>query len=124
TNDFNTHSQLKKDTLFERDTHSQLDRRKNEMETNLQNVKASQSNSPLKARFELYESILEIIFAILGGFFIFLGWLLGKFEMETASVAFFLTAYVVGGFFKAKEGITETIAEKSLNVEILMILAA
>lgn len=94
------------------------------METNLQNVKASQSNSPLKARFELYESILEIIFAILGGFFIFLGWLLGKFEMETASVAFFLTAYVVGGFFKAKEGITETIAEKSLNVEILMILAA
>lgn len=33
-------------------------------------------------------------------------------------------AFLIGGFYKAKEGIEETIKEKALNVEILMILAA
>ncbi|SNZ16214.1 Cd2+/Zn2+-exporting ATPase [Terribacillus aidingensis] len=33
-------------------------------------------------------------------------------------------AYLIGGFFKAKEGITETIIDRKLNVEMLMILAA
>jgi Cd2+/Zn2+-exporting ATPase len=33
-------------------------------------------------------------------------------------------SFVVGGFFKAKEGVLATIENKSLNVEILMILAA
>ena len=33
-------------------------------------------------------------------------------------------AFLIGGFAKAKEGIKATIEDKSLNVEILMILAA
>ncbi|NMA05974.1 MAG: cadmium-translocating P-type ATPase [Acholeplasmataceae bacterium] len=33
-------------------------------------------------------------------------------------------AFVIGGYKKAKEGITDTIKDKALNVEILMILAA
>src|SRR5699024_8670602 len=36
----------------------------------------------------------------------------------------FITAFVIGGYAKAKEGITETIKDKSLNVELLMFLAA
>lgn len=34
------------------------------------------------------------------------------------------SAFIIGGFYKAKEGIEETIKNKSLNVEILMILAS
>ncbi|GAE94406.1 lead, cadmium, zinc and mercury transporting ATPase [Gracilibacillus boraciitolerans JCM 21714] len=33
-------------------------------------------------------------------------------------------AFIIGGFAKAKEGITETITKKKLNVELLMIIAA
>ena len=33
-------------------------------------------------------------------------------------------AFAIGGYKKAKEGITDTISDKALNVEILMILAA
>ena len=37
---------------------------------------------------------------------------------------FFGLSFLIGGFAKAKEGVLETIENKSLNVEILMILAA
>lgn len=36
----------------------------------------------------------------------------------------YLLAYIIGGFAKAKEGILETIKNKALNVELLMITAA
>ncbi len=36
----------------------------------------------------------------------------------------FAVSFVLGGFFKAYEGVVETIENKALNVEILMILAA
>lgn len=36
----------------------------------------------------------------------------------------YLFAYIIGGYAKAKEGILETIKNKSLNVELLMITAA
>jgi Zn2+/Cd2+-exporting ATPase len=42
----------------------------------------------------------------------------------TLSEIFYLSAFVIGGFAKAKEGIADTIENKELNVEILMILAA
>lgn len=94
------------------------------MEANIERVKAKKNDSTFKGKLKEYETKLEIIFAIVSGIFIFIGWLLAKYELEIASITFFLTAYVIGGFFKAKEGITETIENKSLNVEILMILAA
>lgn len=39
-------------------------------------------------------------------------------------IILFAISFILGGFFKAKEGIIETIKNKALNVEILMILAA
>lgn len=35
-----------------------------------------------------------------------------------------LAAFAIGGYAKAKEGIVETIQQKDLNVEMLMIIAA
>lgn len=74
--------------------------------------------------FEKIKAHAELIAAITSGILILFGWILEKTNHPTSSVIFFLTAFVIGGFAKAKEGIQDTIEKKSLNVEILMILAA
>lgn len=67
---------------------------------------------------------LELIAALLSGVLIVVGWLLAKNGMETPSIFIYLAAFVIGGYAKAKEGIEDTIADKELNVEMLMIFAA
>jgi Cd2+/Zn2+-exporting ATPase len=67
---------------------------------------------------------LELIAAILSGALIFTAWMTGKYELETLSVPLYVIAFVTGGFAKAKEGIEETIKNKELNVEMLMVFAA
>lgn len=67
---------------------------------------------------------LELIAALLSGVLIVVGWLLAKNGMETPSVIIYLASFVIGGYAKAKEGIEDTIADKELNVEMLMIFAA
>ena len=67
---------------------------------------------------------LEFTLAIASGILIALGWLSDKMGQETLAVTLFITSFLIGGFFKAREGIMETIKNKTLNVEILMILAA
>lgn len=44
--------------------------------------------------------------------------------VQTPLVILYASSFILGGFFKAKEGIEETFEHKSLNVEILMIVAA
>lgn len=66
----------------------------------------------------------ELIAALLSGVIILMAWRLESTGMSTASVIAYLTAFVVGGYAKAKEGITDTIENKKLNVELLMVLAA
>ncbi|MGM0845526.1 MAG: heavy metal translocating P-type ATPase [Bacillota bacterium] len=65
----------------------------------------------------------ELIAALVSGVFILLGWLMED-DFSSLSITFYLLAFVIGGFAKAKEGIEETIAQRKLNVEMLMILAA
>lgn len=75
----------------------------------------------------IFQKILsngELIAAIISGILILVGALLAKNNWETLSVITYLCAFVIGGFAKAREGITETINDKQLNVELLMILAA
>ncbi|QOV09360.1 heavy metal translocating P-type ATPase [Viridibacillus arvi] len=66
----------------------------------------------------------ELIAALSSGVFILIAWLLGKNDMNTLSILVYVLAFIIGGFAKAKEGVEETIANKELNVEFLMILAA
>ncbi|MDQ0216845.1 Cd2+/Zn2+-exporting ATPase [Oikeobacillus pervagus] len=74
--------------------------------------------------FEKTKPYWELIAAITSGVFIFVGWILNKNDISTLSIIFYLLAFGIGGFAKAKEGIEETIANKELNVEMLMIFAA
>lgn len=67
---------------------------------------------------------IELINALVSGVLILVGWLLSRSDFSTASVIVFLLAFVIGGYFKAKEGIEKTIKDRKLNVELLMILAA
>jgi Cd2+/Zn2+-exporting ATPase len=66
----------------------------------------------------------ELIAALASGVFIAAGWLLASFEWKTASIFVFLAAYAIGGYAKAREGVEDTIRNRRLNVELLMILAA
>jgi len=67
---------------------------------------------------------LELIAALLSGALILTAWMMGKYGLETFSVPLYITAFVIGGFAKAREGIEETINNKELNVEMLMVFAA
>lgn len=66
----------------------------------------------------------ELIAALLSGLLVLITWSLADYLSETLWVILHLIAFIIGGYAKAKEGITETIRNKELNVEMLMIFAA
>lgn len=66
----------------------------------------------------------EMIAAVFSGVLILIAWMLSIDNYNVASKILFLSAFLIGGFAKAKEGIEETIREGKLNVELLMIFAA
>lgn len=67
---------------------------------------------------------IELVAALFSGLLILLTWSFKSHLSPTMWVVLHLAAFIIGGFAKAKEGITETIADKKLNVEMLMIFAA
>ncbi|MFJ7976148.1 heavy metal translocating P-type ATPase [Peribacillus sp. JNUCC 23] len=67
---------------------------------------------------------IELIAALFSGVLILFGWILSSIGLSTTSIVIYLAAFIIGGYAKAKEGIEDTIADKELNVEMLMILAA
>lgn len=83
-----------------------------------------ESNRENNVLIEKTKEHAELIAALFSGLFILLAWRLDVSGQTTASVLLYITAFCVGGFAKAKEGIEETIADKKLNVELLMVLAA
>ncbi len=66
----------------------------------------------------------ELIAALLSGLLILLAWRLESSGLNTAAIIAYLSAFFIGGYSKAKEGILDTLENKTLNVELLMILAA
>ncbi|UOQ84554.1 heavy metal translocating P-type ATPase [Gracilibacillus salinarum] len=66
----------------------------------------------------------ELIAALCSGALILSAWLSDSFFKEGTTSILLILAFLIGGYAKAKEGLTETIQDKSLNVELLMIIAA
>ena len=66
-----------------------------------------------------FEKHKELIAAIASCAIILLAWRMESIESTFAATLAYLCAYVIGGYAKAKEGILNTIKDKSLNVEIL-----
>ncbi|WP_368986596.1 heavy metal translocating P-type ATPase [Caldifermentibacillus hisashii] len=86
--------------------------------------KPLKENQLLKEKLLRIEPYIELGFALFSGILILTGWILAKVDQQAISVFFYIFAYVIGGYFKAKEGITDTVQNKTLNVELLMVLAA
>ncbi|MEJ9212539.1 heavy metal translocating P-type ATPase [Bacillus smithii] len=76
------------------------------------------------AKLEKLKPHLELMAALLSGLLILAAWLMEKNHAGLVPSVLYLLAFAIGGFAKAKEGIEETIKNKELNVEILMIIAA
>ncbi|SLL31773.1 heavy metal translocating P-type ATPase [Mycobacteroides abscessus subsp. abscessus] len=84
-----------------------------------------QSNVEVKpSLFAKLSPHLELIAAGISGIFIMIGWILNHLDYSSLAIASYLFAFVIGGYAKAKEGIEETIANRELNVEMLMVFAA
>jgi Zn2+/Cd2+-exporting ATPase len=74
--------------------------------------------------FEKIKPHSELIAAVVCGILILTGWLLELSNFQVIAVTVYILSFVIGGFAKAKEGIENTIENKQLNVEMLMIFAA
>lgn len=66
----------------------------------------------------------EMTNTIISAILIIVGIILQYQEQSTLAVSSFILAFLIGGYFSAKSGLTELIKEKQLNVDVLMILAA
>jgi Zn2+/Cd2+-exporting ATPase len=66
----------------------------------------------------------QLILATSAGVFILLAWIIEKYSQSPFYVLFYILAFVVGGYAKAVEGIQQSLEEKQLNVELLMMFAA
>ncbi|WP_226584927.1 heavy metal translocating P-type ATPase [Halobacillus litoralis] len=78
----------------------------------------------LPSKLSAFKEHAELTAAIISGILIVFAWVGESQWSPPIYISLYVTAFVIGGFAKAKEGLEETIKEKSLNVELLMILAA
>ncbi|MFC4556806.1 heavy metal translocating P-type ATPase [Virgibacillus kekensis] len=77
-----------------------------------------------KKPFVHFRAHRELIAAIISGLLILAAWFINDSISSEFWITIHLAAFVIGGYAKAKEGIQDTIANKELNVEMLMIFAA
>ncbi|GAA3715670.1 metal-transporting ATPase PfeT [Salinicoccus jeotgali] len=67
---------------------------------------------------------LQLYFTVISGLLIAAGFYLERFTEVSWYPLIFILAFVIGGWFQAKEGVQHTVRERKLNVELLMIIAA
>ena len=66
----------------------------------------------------------ELIASLTSGAIILTTWSLTNVIPHLLWVIFHIIAFIIGGYAQAKEGIIDTIENKELNVELLMVIAA
>ena len=89
------------------------------------NTNKNDSHSQLDHPYAvLFKKHIELIAAITSGILILVAWGLKSELPANLYVTLNILAFFIGGYAKAKEGITKTLKDKTLNVELLMILAA
>lgn len=65
-----------------------------------------------------------MVATIISGLLIVFGIILNVNQYQTAAAVTFVTSFLIGGWHQAVEGVKDTIENKRLNVDILMVLAA
>lgn len=92
----------------------------------VQNVNVQKENKP-KRTFQLKSFMKnhgEMIFALTSGVLIFIGWILSITKYHSFAPAIFIIAFMIGGYYKGREGIETLIKEREIDVNLLMIVAA
>ncbi|SEK43771.1 Cd2+/Zn2+-exporting ATPase [Carnobacterium iners] len=72
----------------------------------------------------LFKENKPMIATILSGLLITIGLFFTFTDYSTIAALVYISSFIIGGFHQAKEGIQDTIHNKKLNVDILMVLAA
>lgn len=75
-------------------------------------------------RWSFFRKHYETIAALTSGFLITIAWACEQAALPYSAIALFILAYVVGGYVKAREGLATLIEEHSLDVNLLMLVAA
>ncbi|WP_226035370.1 heavy metal translocating P-type ATPase [Aquibacillus saliphilus] len=89
------------------------------------NKSPNEMNQPILSKsFDFLKLHGELLAALFSGLLILLAWVFENSLDHRIWVLLNSTAFIIGGFAKAKEGIQETVSTKKLNVEMLMIFAA
>ena len=80
----------------------------------------------MKSKLLTLKNNPELLCSLLCGVFLFSGMLLEWLTSlsHNTLVVIYLLSYLTGGYFKAKEGILDSIENKDLNVDLLMMIAA
>ncbi len=65
-----------------------------------------------------------MVATIISGLLIMVGLVLTFANYHTIAALIYITSFIIGGFHQAKEGMQDTVQNKKLNVDILMVLAA
>lgn len=72
----------------------------------------------------LFKNNKPMLLTVISGFLILSGGIASYNNWRLVDVGLFLSAFLIGGYYQGKEGIVELVEYRSLNVDILMILAA
>jgi Cd2+/Zn2+-exporting ATPase len=72
----------------------------------------------------LFKNNKPMLLTVISGFLILFGGVASYNNWGPMDVVLFLSAFVIGGYYQGKEGIMELVKDRSLNVDILMVLAA
>jgi Cd2+/Zn2+-exporting ATPase len=67
---------------------------------------------------------VQLILATTSGAFILVAWLMETYSDSPYYVLFYILAFLIGGYAKAVEGVQQSLEDKRLNVELLMMIAA
>lgn len=91
--------------------------------TSVKNIQLKKGNESNQFRKGLNKHG-ELFAALFSGAIILTAWSLTNVLPHSVWVLLHIIAFLIGGYAQAKEGIIDTIEEKELNVELLMIIAA
>lgn len=72
----------------------------------------------------LFKENKPMVATIVSGLLILIGILFTITNYNTVAALIYVTSFIIGGYHQAKEGLEDTIQNKKLNVDILMVLAA
>ncbi|EXJ23192.1 Lead, cadmium, zinc and mercury transporting ATPase [Alkalibacterium sp. AK22] len=78
----------------------------------------------MSALQKIFKNNTPMLLTVISGFLIMIGSLFTIFDQQPLDAVIFVSSFLIGGYYQAREGVTDFIRKRELNVDILMVLAA